>query len=189
MASTRTRRKQICLAMSVLYLLLLLAVGLWYALDENLVLGDKILTTVGVAALPAAAFVAAVVPLLRESRNGVVLVGAAVLAVVAAFFQLMLTFGFALPLSVVLFGVAVADANRAGRLMGISRSRRLIGLGVALALCFVLPAISLGLALVAAAVVLAAGLWKLISFGSGGKGPRCRNSRWAGQDSNLRPWD
>src|SRR5919197_1206411 len=35
---------------------------------------------------------------------------------IAAYFQLMLTFGFALPLSLVLIGVAVADLRRATRL-------------------------------------------------------------------------
>ena len=112
----------------MLYLAVLLAIGLWYALDGSLSMEDKILTTVGVAALPAVAFIAAVVPLFRNSENGVLLAGGMVLAVWAAFFQLMLTFGFALPLSLVLLGVAVADANRAGTLIGIARTRRLGGL-------------------------------------------------------------
>lgn len=113
---TLWRRKRIWLGLGGLYLLLLVAAALFYLLDRDLGTEDKVLTTAGVAAVPALAFVAAAVPLLRESKNGVALSGGAALAVIAANFQLMLTFGGALPLSLVLLGVAAADINRAARL-------------------------------------------------------------------------
>jgi hypothetical protein len=77
---------------------------------------DKVLATIGVAVVPAAALVAAAAPVLRESQSRLVLGGGAAFAVIAAGFQLMLTFGVALPLSIVLLGAAVADTNRAARL-------------------------------------------------------------------------
>jgi hypothetical protein len=149
--------------MSVLYLLLLVAVALLYLLDSDLATEDKVLAMVGVAGLPAAAFVAAAMPLLRSSQNRVALVAGATLAVIAAFFQLMLTFGFAFPLSIVLLGVAVVDANRAARLSGVRKSRRLVALAATLALWTVAPVISFRLAVGLGAVVVAVVLWKLIS--------------------------
>jgi hypothetical protein len=110
-----SRRKQVWLALSVVYLLILVAVALWYLLDPNLSTDDKVLTSVGVAAIPAAAFVAATVPLWRNWRNRTVLVAAALFALFAAWFQLMLTFGFALPLSAVLVAVAYLDSKRVPR--------------------------------------------------------------------------
>jgi hypothetical protein len=100
----------------VVYLLLLVPVALFYLLDPHLSKEDKILATAGVAVIPAAAFVAAAAPLLLDSENRAGLLGGAVVAGVAAYFQLMLTFGFALPLSLVLIGVAVADLRRVARL-------------------------------------------------------------------------
>src|SRR2546423_12315780 len=116
---------------------------------------DKLLATAGIAGIPAAAFVVSAVPLLRGSRNRVLLGGASAFAVLAAFVQLMVTFGVALPLSVVLLGVAAADADRAARLGGVPRSRRWIGLAVAIALLFAAPAFSLTIAAgVAIAIVV-----------------------------------
>ena len=110
------RRKRIWTALAVLYLLLFVPVALFYLLDPHLSSEDKILATAGVAAIPAAAFVAAAAPLLLDSENRAALLGGAAVAGIAAYFQLMLTFGFALPLSLVLIGVAVADLRRATRL-------------------------------------------------------------------------
>jgi hypothetical protein len=70
-------------------------VALFYLLDPELSAEDKVVTTVGVAAVPAVAFVAAAAPLLRESRNRLTLRGGAAFAWIAAFFQLMLTSGVA----------------------------------------------------------------------------------------------
>ena len=111
MASSRRRR--VWIALSALYLLVLVAVALLYLLDPSMNGEDKLLATVGIAGIPAAAFVVSAVPLLRGSRNRVLLGGASAFAVLAAFVQLMVTFGVALPLSVVLLGVAAADADRA----------------------------------------------------------------------------
>jgi hypothetical protein len=120
MASTPGRNR-IWIALSGLYLLLLVGVALFYLLDPELSAEDKLLTTVGVAAVPAVAFVAAAAPLLRKSRNRLALRGGAAFAWIAAFFQLMLTFGIALPLSLVLLGVAVGDLRRARRLSRIAQ--------------------------------------------------------------------
>jgi hypothetical protein len=115
------RRQRIWIGLSGLYLLLLVAAALFYLLDPDLSTEDKVLTTVGVAAVPAVAFVAAAVPLLRESQSRFALSGGAALAVIAVNFQLMVTFGIALPLSLVLLGVAAADINRAARLRRTAR--------------------------------------------------------------------
>jgi hypothetical protein len=110
-----SRRKQVWLVLSVVYLLILVATALWYLLDPELSTDDKVLTSVGVAAIPATAFVAATVPLWRNSRNRAALVAAELFALFAAWFQLMLTFGFALPLSAVLIAVAYLDSKRIPR--------------------------------------------------------------------------
>jgi hypothetical protein len=113
---TVRRRKRVGIALSGLYLLLLVGAALFYLLDPDMGTEDKVFATTGVAAIPAVAFVGAAAPLLRGSQNRLVLRSGAAFAVIAAGFQLMLTFGVALPLSVVLLGAAVADTNRAARL-------------------------------------------------------------------------
>lgn len=148
-----------------MYLLILVAVGLLYLLDPSATGEDRLVATVGVAGIPAAAFVVSTVPLLRGSRNRALLGGAAALAVLAAFVQLMLTFGFAFPLSLVLLGVAAADAECAARLGGVRASRRWIGLAVAIALLFIAPAFSLTIAAGIAIVIVAIGLFRLLSRG------------------------
>lgn len=110
------RRVRVWFALSAAYLLLYVGVALFYLLDPDLSGEDKALTTIGVAAFPALAFVASAWPLLRRSRSRVALGLGAAFAWVAAFFQLMLTFGFALPLSLVLMTVALVDIERAARL-------------------------------------------------------------------------
>ena len=157
------RKKRIWLGLGGLYLSLLLAVGLFYLLDQDLSTEDKILLTVGVSGLPAVAFVAAAAPLVRGSRDRVALIGGAALAVTAALFQLMVTFGFALPLSVVLIGVAVADANRAAKFNGMRTGRRLVAICAALALLAVNSVIAALVLLGAAAVMTAAALRKRLS--------------------------
>jgi hypothetical protein len=110
------RRRRVWIGLSGLYLLLLVGAALFYLLDPDMGTEDKVLATIGVAVVPAAALVAAAAPVLRESQSRLVLGGGAAFAVIAAGFQLMLTFGVALPLSIVLLGAAVADTNRAARL-------------------------------------------------------------------------
>ena len=149
--------------LSGLYLLLLVAAALFYVLDRSLGTDDKVLLAVGVAGLPAVAFVAVAVPLLRDSRNRVILACGAVLAVAAALVQLMLTFGFAFPLSLVLLGVAVAAANRAGRVGGMRASRRLLAVCAFVVLFAVNSVIAVLVLLGAGVVVIAAALRKLIS--------------------------
>lgn len=107
------RPHRIWIVLSALYLLLLVGAALFYLLDAELNGEDKLLTTIGVSAVPAVAFVAAAAPLLRRSRNRLALRVGAAFAWLAASFQLMLTFGVALPLSLVLMGVAVVDLKRA----------------------------------------------------------------------------
>ena len=113
--SSAPRRNRIWTALSALYVVLLLGVALFYLLDPDLNTDDKVVATVGVAVVPCLAFGAAVTPLLSNSRNRVVLCSGAAFAWIAAFVQLMLTFGIALPLSCVLLGVGYADLKRAGR--------------------------------------------------------------------------
>jgi hypothetical protein len=146
------RRKRLWVALSVVYVLVLLGIGLWYVLTPGLAAEDKVIAGLGVSALPAMAFVAVVVPLLRGSENRVALVGGAALATLASFFQLMLTFGFALPLSAVLLGLAVSAFNRAARNSQMPASRRLVALGAVLALCLGIAPITV-VVIVAAAVV------------------------------------
>jgi uncharacterized membrane protein len=163
MASSRRRR--VWIALSALYLLVLVAVALFYLLDPSMNREDRFLATVGIAGIPAAAFVVSAVPLLRGSRNRALLAGSAAFAVLAAFLQLMLTFGFALPLSLVLLGLAAAAAERAARLGGVRASRRWIGLAVAIAFLFVAPAFGLTIAAGVAIAIVVIGLFKLASGG------------------------
>jgi hypothetical protein len=116
------KRKRIWLGLSGLYLLLLFVASLFYLLDNDLSTDDKVLTSVGVAGIPAVAFAAAAAPLWRASRNRALLRGASLFAAIAASFQLMLTFGFALPLSLPLLGLAAANEHRASRLRRFARA-------------------------------------------------------------------
>jgi hypothetical protein len=153
------RRRRIWLALSGLYLLLLAATVPFYLLDSEMSADDKVLGTVGVAGIPAVAFVVATAPLLRGSTNRGVLLAGAVLAAIAAFFQLMLTFGFSFPLSIVLLVLAGVDANRGLRLSGVGVGVRMVALGAALAIFLGSPILSLALASCAVAMCI----WKLIS--------------------------
>ncbi len=99
-------------------------------------------------------------PLLRGSTNGVAYAVGTVLAVAAAFLQGMLTFGLALPLTLVLFALAAVDGNRAAKLLRIGTVGKVMLLAIALAL-ITAPTISLELAVAAGVVAVAIGICKL----------------------------
>jgi hypothetical protein len=115
------RRKQVWIVLSAVYLLLLVGAALFCVLDPEPNTDDKVVCVIGVAVIPAVAFVAAVAPLWRASANRAVLNAAAVFASIAAAFQLMLTFGVAFPLSLVLLALAAIDTHRAARLKRLVR--------------------------------------------------------------------
>jgi hypothetical protein len=166
------RRTWVWAALSALYVGVHLALVPVYLLDHESGLEDRVLGAVGVGAFPAVAFVAAAVPLLRDSKNGLAFAVGALLAVAAAFLQGMLTFGFALPLTLVLLALAAVDGNRAAKLLGIGNGGKVMLLAIALAL-ITAPTISFELALVAGAVIVAIGIWKLAA-------PRVRRPTRAG---------
>ena len=156
------RRRQIRIALSLLYVLLLLGIALVYLLDPELTTDDKLVTAIGISAFPAAAFAAVAVPLLRGSSNRAALIAGAVLALAAASLQLMLTWGVSLPVSAVLIVLAFAATNRAAAVGGVRRSRRVVLLAVLLALLVVVPTLTLSVdALVA--VLAVAGMTCLVA--------------------------
>jgi riboflavin transporter FmnP len=157
-SSTRTR---IWIGGGAVYVAVYVAIAWWYVGDPDLPLDEKVAATVGVAVLPAIAFVAGAVPLVRRSRSVVALVIGAAVTAVAAFAQLLLTFGFSLPLSAILLGLAVADASRAAAVAGKSRRDTLLVIGGVLALCFLVPAVTWQLAVVGVALLVGLIVWRV----------------------------
>ena len=155
------RLRWVWIAVSAVYVGVHVALALVYLLDPASSVEDTILPTIGIGVFPAVAFVAAVLPLFRDSKNGLAFGVGALMAVASAFLQGMLTFGLSFPLGLVLLVLAAVDGNRAARLLRVGRGGKLVLLALALALV-VAPTFSLELALVAgAAVILAASSMKL----------------------------
>ena len=78
------------IAVSAVYVGVHVALALVYLLDPASSVEDTILPTIGIGVFPAVAFVAAVLPLFRDSKNGLAFGVGALLAVAAAFLQGML---------------------------------------------------------------------------------------------------
>jgi hypothetical protein len=156
------RRTRIWIGLSALYVVLLLGIALVYLLDAELTTDEKLVTTIGISALPAVAFALVAVPLLRGSRNRAALIGGAVVALGAASLQLMLTWGVALPVSAVLIVLAFVATNRATAISGVRRSRRVVLLGVLLAALVAVPMLTLGVETLIG-VLVAAGVACLVA--------------------------
>ena len=160
--TARTQLRRVWIVSSLLYVALHVALALWYLLDESSPTEDRLLGGLGVGIFPAIAFVAAVVPLFRDSKNGVAYGAGAMLAIAAAFLQGMLTFGLSLPLAFVLLVLAALDLDRASKLLNIGRGRKAVLAAIALGLG-VAPTLSLELAFAAAAVIVGYGIWRAIA--------------------------
>jgi hypothetical protein len=163
---TRRRRRSrprrpsrlIWVAVTALYAVLLLAGALLYVSDPGASAHDKLAYLLVLVGVPALAFLGAAVPLWRRTRNRALLVLAAIVAVLTGVFEGIVTFGLAFPISMTLFGVAVADIDRVAILSGYTGSRR------ALALWILLMALALlvGLAVPFVLVGIGAGLVVLV---------------------------
>src|SRR5207237_546960 len=116
-----------------------------------------LLVLVGV---PALAFLGATVPLWRRTRNRAVLVLGAIVAVLTGVLEGIATLGLAFPISVTLFGVAVADVDRVAVLSGYSGSRRALALWILLTALALFVGLAVPFVLVGTGAGLVVLLWR-----------------------------
>jgi hypothetical protein len=157
-----TRAQRIWIAVTVLYALMLVGAALLYALDPDTSTHDKVGYVLAVVALPALVFALAFAPLWRRSRNRVVLVAAAVVAEAEAFFEGMITWGFAFPICVVLAAVGYADLVRAGKLSEDRGVRRTLMVYTPLALLVLAAGIAVPVLAIGALVAAGFAVWNLL---------------------------